>query len=143
MTSWRRTLSCDCAPQPLSDAPVGVDLERLSRDRVDRRLPSLVLSPAEREAVGRSTDPDLAFLRSWVRKEALVKVNLVSLATLRELDLSELPLQEEPGETHRRLRLDALHLLDWLDRSLRIVGTAVSTLEPQLVSLSELDSCSS
>ena len=51
------------------DAPVGVDVEQASRRTDYQALVSHVLSPAEAPAVA-----DLAaFLRYWVRKEALVK----------------------------------------------------------------------
>jgi hypothetical protein len=46
-----------------------------------------VLAPAELAAVHADPDPARAFLRLWVRKEALVKVGVASLGGLRGTDL--------------------------------------------------------
>jgi 4'-phosphopantetheinyl transferase len=51
------------------DAPVGVDVEQAARRTDYRSLVSHVLDPAEAPAVA----DEAAFLRYWVRKEALVK----------------------------------------------------------------------
>ncbi|MFD0660133.1 hypothetical protein [Thermocatellispora tengchongensis] len=52
-----------------------------------------------------------ALIRQWVRKEALVKRGELTLAGLRELDLSALPLDEPYAP--RPLRWKDCHLLEW------------------------------
>ncbi|MFJ2773527.1 4'-phosphopantetheinyl transferase family protein [Streptomyces sp. NPDC087300] len=68
--------------------PVGVDVEDASAAVFDPAIAARVLTPAELTAVRADPDPARAFLRLWVRKEALVKVGLGTLGRLRELDLT-------------------------------------------------------
>ncbi|MGF0169581.1 4'-phosphopantetheinyl transferase family protein [Streptomyces sp. Marseille-Q5077] len=58
---------------------VGVDVETTAGFIYDRRLAERVLAPEEVAAVDAAPDPALAFLRRWVRKEALVKTGHGSL----------------------------------------------------------------
>ncbi|MFQ5554516.1 MAG: 4'-phosphopantetheinyl transferase family protein [Acidimicrobiia bacterium] len=53
--------------------PVGADVEAHRVGAYDRDGASLVLSPEEIGAIDVADDPDRAFLRRWVRKEALGK----------------------------------------------------------------------
>lgn len=76
---------------------IGVDIEPVQRGRPGRELAPAVLSDAELRAVDAAPDPDVAFLRQWVRREALVKVGALTLDTLRTVDLSPLPAGEPAG----------------------------------------------
>lgn len=69
--------------------PVGVDVEDASAAVFDPRLAARVLAPAELATVHADPNPARAFLRLWVRKEALVKVGVTTLGRLRELDLTD------------------------------------------------------
>lgn len=53
---------------------LGVDIERFSNGSYDPVSAGLVLSAEELRWIGGSADPDRAFLRCWVRKEAYAKV---------------------------------------------------------------------
>lgn len=75
-----------------SHTPIGVDVEVVRRHGWDPDVASLALSPAELGAVGRTADPQRAFVRQWVRKEALVKVGVVELDDLTTI---ELPVDED------------------------------------------------
>ncbi|WP_055553639.1 4'-phosphopantetheinyl transferase family protein [Streptomyces kanamyceticus] len=69
--------------------PVGVDVEDATAAVFDARVAARVLAPAELAAVHADPDPARAFLRLWVRKEALVKVGISAIGRLRELDLTD------------------------------------------------------
>ncbi len=57
-----------------ASTPVGVDLERPARrSRAD--LVRRVCSTAEQAHVAAAADPDAAFIRLWVRKEAVLKAS--------------------------------------------------------------------
>ncbi|GAA4847087.1 4'-phosphopantetheinyl transferase family protein [Kitasatospora terrestris] len=109
--------------------PVGVDVERPAATTagVEQR----VLAPAEAELVRRHPDPAAAFLRLWVRKEALIKIGRVDLDTLAQVDLSALPLlpAEDGPLSHR---FGDLHLLDWTDRRRGVLVGAASTAPVRL-----------
>jgi 4'-phosphopantetheinyl transferase len=60
---------------------VGVDVEATTGFVFDRRLAERALGPEEAAAVRAAPDPALAFLRRWVRKEALVKAGHGALLT--------------------------------------------------------------
>jgi len=80
------------------DAPVGVDVEHGARRTDYRALVSHVLDPAEAPAAG----DEAAFLRYWVRKEALVKATGDGLgAGLRGIVVTP------PGDAPRLLRYRA------------------------------------
>ena len=61
----------------LHDAPVGIDVE--CRRRVSQALMERVCSAGEREFVCSAADPELAFIRLWTRKEALLKCTGVGI----------------------------------------------------------------
>ena len=99
-------------------APVGVDVE-LTRGRpFDDSLLAHALAPAEQAQVRAARDPGAAFLRHWMRKEALIKVGLTTLGTMaRGRPLRSSP----PGGTVGRAgpsaagqsRFGRWHVLDW------------------------------
>lgn len=104
-------------------SPVGIDLERSDRRQLpDDALMATVLAPAETEIVRAAFDPSRAFLRYWVRKEALVKAGLLSLDGLADLDLSGLPLHLHEGSG--RTRWGRWHLVDHLED--QVVASAVA-----------------
>ncbi|MFF4490286.1 4'-phosphopantetheinyl transferase family protein [Streptomyces sp. NPDC001544] len=109
--------------------PVGIDVERFVRGRgteVMRR----VLTATELALVTAHADPDHAFLRQWVRKEALIKVGRTDLDSLGALDLSALPLGG-PGEG-TPLRFEDFYVTDLSDARRDALVSAVST-EPTRV----------
>ncbi|QKW19430.1 4'-phosphopantetheinyl transferase superfamily protein [Kitasatospora sp. NA04385] len=88
--------------------PVGVDVEHLGARSNDPATLQHVLTPAEAALVHGHPDPTAAFLRLWVRKEALIKLGRTSLDALASLDLSHLPL--DPPPSHRDGDLHYLEL---------------------------------
>ncbi|MFI9783886.1 4'-phosphopantetheinyl transferase family protein [Kitasatospora sp. NPDC051984] len=108
--------------------PIGVDVEHLGPRTNDPASLSHVLSPAEAELVATHPDPTRAFLRQWVRKEALIKLGLATLDSLPGLDLSALPL--DPPLQHRH---GDLHYLEVTTD--QVVFTAAATLQPTLGTL--------
>ncbi|MFD9125467.1 4'-phosphopantetheinyl transferase family protein [Kitasatospora sp. NPDC059571] len=106
--------------------PVGVDVELLSARAELADLHERVLTDAEWDAVRAHPDPGGAFLRLWVRKEAIIKVGRATLDTLDTVDLSALPLDApDPGPVHRRH--GDLHLVDLTDPGRGVLAAAVST----------------
>jgi 4'-phosphopantetheinyl transferase len=89
-----------------------VDIEALQPDRRTRQLAVSVLTDPEARAVDAAADPDVAFLRQWVRREALVKVGALTLDTLRTVDLSQLP-PGEPAGGWATYRWGGFLLADW------------------------------
>lgn len=69
---------------------IGVDVERRGRACPDERLLASVLTPGERAQLATASEPSLAFLRLWVRKEALVKLGEAQLDRLDEVDVIDL-----------------------------------------------------
>jgi len=119
--------------------PVGVDVERVPRRRAEADMNAHALSEAELAVVRQARDPHAAFLRQWVRKEALIKIGSATLAGLREVDLAHLPL-DDGVETAQRLsplggRWPHLHLLDWWDLTRRVIGAAIGDRPPRLSAL--------
>jgi phosphopantetheinyl transferase len=57
----------------LADKPVGIDAEELGRD-IDLRLAEKIVSPTEKQRLGRAEDKRLALLKLWVLKEAYAKL---------------------------------------------------------------------
>lgn len=104
--------------------PVGVDVERLGRvpgpGVMDRAL-----TAAERALVAADADPGRAFLRQWVRKEALIKIGRADPDALGRLDLSELPLYGRADGTP--LRFGDLYVTDLTDPRLGALVSAVGT----------------
>ncbi|MDF5755911.1 phosphopantetheinyl transferase-like protein [Spongiactinospora sp. TRM90649] len=88
---------------------VGVDAERVPDGPFDDAVAGQSLAPGEVAVV----TGNRALIRQWVRKESLVKRGELTLAGLRSLDLSALPL-DEPGVA-RALRWQGRHLLEWAE----------------------------
>lgn len=112
--------------------PVGVDVELAVRGGSLRAVARRVLTAGELAAVEAAPEPDLAFLRQWVRKESLIKIGRARLDTLGEIDLAALSLDVAPGEPVRS-RYEDLHLLDWTDPEHGAAVAAVSTAAPRVV----------
>lgn len=55
------------------EGPIGCDLEPVGRAVYRRHHGAVVMAPDELDWIEQQADPDLAFLRSWVRKEAYAK----------------------------------------------------------------------
>ncbi|MGW2640771.1 4'-phosphopantetheinyl transferase family protein [Streptomyces sp. NPDC001348] len=104
--------------------PVGIDVERLVRGR-GTEVMHHVLTAAELALVTAHADPDHAFLRQWVRKEALIKVGRTDLDSLGSLDLSALPLSGQGDGTP--LRFEDFYVMDLMDSRLGALVSAVST----------------
>lgn len=68
-------------------APVGIDVEARTRPHDVARLVRRTATSAEAEQILRDPDPDAAYLRMWVAKEALVKVGAVTLAEFGRTDV--------------------------------------------------------
>ncbi|WP_329494814.1 4'-phosphopantetheinyl transferase family protein [Kitasatospora herbaricolor] len=124
--------------------PVGVDVELPTRTGTPVEVFERVLTEAEMRLVQAHPEPGRAFLRQWVRKEAMVKIGRTTLDTLGGLDLSALPL-DTPGERPLRSRFTDLYLLDWQDggqdgdgRGTGATACAVSTRAPRLATLATL-----
>ncbi|MFJ9520204.1 4'-phosphopantetheinyl transferase family protein [Kitasatospora sp. NPDC101801] len=107
--------------------PVGVDVEQPSRGTAAEVM-ERVLSVGELRRVREHAEPDRAFLRLWVRKEAMVKLGRTTLDTLTGIDLSGLELDGSP----LRGRYGDLHLLDWEDEVHGAAVGVVSTGEPRV-----------
>lgn len=114
--------------------PVGVDVEPARSGAYDDEVARSVLTEWELEALVRAPDRGVAFLRQWVRREALVKVGALTLDTLSSVDLSHLPAGE-PDDCWATHRHGDLLLADW--RVGPAIG-AVASREP--VSLEPLAS---
>ncbi|MGN9796067.1 4'-phosphopantetheinyl transferase family protein [Streptomyces sp. OZ13] len=117
-------------------SPVAVDVESaagFTLGPVEERLMTRVLRPAEARAVRASSRPGRAFLRQWVRKEALVKAGLGRLERLDLIDLSALP--PDSGGPVRPAVYGGWFLLDWTDEDTDAVVAAVSDRPPRLVPL--------
>lgn len=107
--------------------PVGIDVERRARAR-GTDVMQRVLTAAELDLVTAHSDPDYAFLRQWVRKEALIKVGRADLDSLGVLDLSALPLDAEGIP----LRFEDLYVMDLTDCRRDALVTAVSATPARL-----------
>lgn len=71
--------------------PVGIDVELPQRGGPAVGVAERVLTEGELHQVRAQADPSRAFLRQWVRKEAMIKIGRATLDTLDRLDLSALP----------------------------------------------------
>lgn len=105
--------------------PVGIDVERQSTSASAPGVLRQVLTATEIELLDRHPYPEAAFLRHWVRKEALVKVGRATLDTLHRLDLSAL-LAEEGTLPVRTAWFGDLYLLEWIDERREAVVVVVS-----------------
>ncbi|MFC8449424.1 4'-phosphopantetheinyl transferase family protein [Kitasatospora sp. NPDC057223] len=95
--------------------PVGVDVELPTRGDASAEMYERVLAEAELRQVRAHRDPARAFLRQWVRKEAMIKIGRTTLDTLADVDLSVLPVDLVDGAVLHS-RFGDLHILDWQDR---------------------------
>ncbi|MFE0043948.1 4'-phosphopantetheinyl transferase family protein [Streptomyces albireticuli] len=96
--------------------PVGVDVERLPPGPGWHRASARSLTRAEAAAVARAPCPPAAFLRQWVRKEALIKAGRARLGGLRHVDLSGLPVDDPGGgRLVRRSWWQGWAVTDWAD----------------------------
>jgi 4'-phosphopantetheinyl transferase len=96
-------------------SPVAVDVEAPAAvGGVPSALLPDVLTSAEVAEVRSATDPSTAFLRLWVRKECLVKLNVTSLDAMRDVDLAGAVSRPLPGSV-TWTRYGRLHLIDWCD----------------------------
>ncbi|UBU18506.1 4'-phosphopantetheinyl transferase family protein [Nonomuraea gerenzanensis] len=110
------TVAAAAGPQP-----VGIDLERLDQPSAGPQVVARVLTRGEREAVQRDPDPHRAFLRQWVRKEALIKAGVAGLHTMSSIDLSSLSLSEGRWAFH------VWRILDWSGGD--VLGSLATTLD--------------
>ncbi|MFG2972247.1 4'-phosphopantetheinyl transferase family protein [Streptomyces sp. NPDC048331] len=110
---------------------VGVDIEPLGSSPVPRRAMAHVLAPAElRRLEASGPSAQTAFLRTWVRKESLIKCGVTDLAGMQRIDLSEVP---DNGRYD-----DTWHLLDWRTDSPACMAAAVGTRPLHLIGLPAL-----
>jgi 4'-phosphopantetheinyl transferase len=111
--------------------PVGVDVEVPGPGGAAVVLD--VLAPAEVAQVRAAADPAAAFLRLWARKECLVKLGVITLDQLREVDLAD-----GAGDPLVRVgtasRYGRLHGADWIDGATGAVVAAVGRERPVRVS---------
>ncbi|MFG3049576.1 4'-phosphopantetheinyl transferase family protein [Kitasatospora sp. NPDC048239] len=114
--------------------PIGVDVELAGRSGALTEVAQRVLGAAELRLVEAHPEPARAFLRQWVRKEALIKIGRTSLDTLSAVDLSALPL-DVPAGAPLLSRYQDLYLLDWADGPQGAAVCAVSTAAPRVVAL--------
>ena len=109
----RRIRACGCRCGTLRPTP--------DRARGDAERP-VARGVAAADA---AATPHHAFLRYWVRKEALVKVGRTRLEDLPGIDLSALPT----GPLHELPRTgcwERWHILDWSDDQAGVVGSAAT-----------------
>ncbi|MER5350510.1 4'-phosphopantetheinyl transferase superfamily protein [Kitasatospora sp. NPDC002551] len=117
--------------------PVGVDVELTDRGGTLLDVAPRVLAEEELRQVREHTDPARAFLRLWVRKEALVKIGRTTLDGLASVDLSGLPL-DLPGGAPLLSPFEGFQVLDWVDEAHGAAVAAVSELPPRAVALDAL-----
>ena len=117
--------------------PVGVDTEETASPRllVDETLASAVLARGEMELLAAAPDRRHAFVRLWVRKEAMVKSGRGSLDDLSAVDVSATPLVDLSSSPACVRRSNGHFLLEWQDPESDVVGAAVTPHPPQLVVL--------
>ncbi|MEW2287323.1 4'-phosphopantetheinyl transferase superfamily protein [Streptomyces sp. NPDC047841] len=98
-----------------ADHAVGIDVERLPGPAARAGGPDLrgfgsFLTRGETDRIRGSPAPHRAFLRTWVRKEALVKLTARGLPAMADVDLARLPLsptgRDRPFRLGRRLLYD-------------------------------------
>ncbi|MFF2955393.1 4'-phosphopantetheinyl transferase family protein [Kitasatospora sp. NPDC057965] len=117
--------------------PIGVDVELTDRGGSLLDVAPRVLTEAELRLVREHPDPARAFLRLWVRKEALIKIGRTTLDGLAAVDLSGLPLDLPDGRPLLST-FEGLRLLDWVDEAHGAAVAAVCELPPRAVELSAL-----
>src|SRR3712207_175671 len=105
--------------------PIGVDVEGLRTTDLDPAVLAATLTTAETARVRSASDPPLAFLRHWVRKECLVKLGVATLDELSRVELE--PATEQDGERGRTYsRFGVLHLVDWFEPTLGVAVAAAA-----------------
>ncbi|MGY1695541.1 4'-phosphopantetheinyl transferase family protein [Geodermatophilus sp. SYSU D00814] len=114
--------------------PVGVDVEGPPVHGAGRAVPTHSLTPAEGHRVRSAADPATAFLRSWVRKECLVKVGAATLDDLWRTEVAPSP-GHDPGDGPAVGRFGALHVVDWFDDALGVAVGVAGTGTPRLGTL--------
>ncbi|MET8813818.1 4'-phosphopantetheinyl transferase superfamily protein [Streptomyces sp. NPDC004549] len=129
------TVSLSHAPGVVASAaghhPVGVDIEPLGAAPLPDGAMDHVLAPAEQRRVAEAGPAAQAvFLRSWVRKESLIKCGVTDLAGMRHIDLSDVPEGGRYG--------GEWHILDWRTDTPVCLAAAVSTRPLRLVGLPDL-----
>ncbi|ARF53154.1 hypothetical protein B1H19_02240 [Streptomyces gilvosporeus] len=143
--AWSRTRGIVAAAA--DRRPVGVDIERVASTAYGPRMYELALNPAEAHLVRSATDPDSAFVRQWVRKEALFKAGGAGPAgaapggALRFLDVSALPFESPTAERSQPdaavvvglHRLGRRCVLDWRGPDRGVLGTLVGEWVPHHV----------
>jgi 4'-phosphopantetheinyl transferase len=102
---------------------VGVDAEHATTGPADENLAGIALTPAEAGLVGLD---NRKLIRQWVRKEALVKRGELGLDRLRQVDLSELPLDE----VYRPLEWEGRHFIEWTAGT--VIAAAITDQPAQL-----------
>jgi 4'-phosphopantetheinyl transferase len=117
-------------------AGIGVDVERWEMPCLDHSVLKLVLSDGEQALIAalpstrasNSCFPPpatLAFLRLWVRKEALIKLGVTTIETLSRIDLSAMPSDQALDRLQSWIVThDAIHFTEWHDPTLQISGSA-------------------
>jgi 4'-phosphopantetheinyl transferase len=113
--------------------PVGVDVEHAAQRPLDPRVARRVLSERELAAVLAADDQARAFLRHWVRKEALVKVGATALGRLRQVDLGGMPEPAGAGAAPAGRHAD-WHLLDWTSPDRQLLAAAAARTLPAATS---------
>ena len=116
--------------------PVAVDVERLGPGVVEPASSRVVLTAREVGRLRGARNPSTAFLRTWVRKECLVKLGLVSLDGLGRTELD--PEVEVDRPARAVSRFGAVHLLDWVDEDLDAVVGAAGYEPPRVRSWRDL-----
>lgn len=118
-------------------SPVGIDLEALPLPSLRIEEVAGTLSPAELAAVQSATVPAEAFVRYWIRKEALVKVGTADLDGLGTIDLAGLTLASW-SVPRRRHRFGDWQILDWSDGALGALGALVTCFDAGPVDVTAL-----
>ncbi|MEU6665865.1 4'-phosphopantetheinyl transferase superfamily protein [Streptomyces sp. NPDC046727] len=113
-----------------ADRPVGIDIERLP-GAGGAPVPDLgrsghFLTRGEIDRIRGSPAPRSAFLRLWVRKEALVKLTAQGLPAMAGVDLSDLP--PHPAGRDRPHRLGHRLLYDLPDVPSDVLGAVAVTV---------------
>lgn len=111
--------------------PLGVDVESVPGVPLDPAALAIALTPAEAAGVAVARDPSMEFLRYWVRKEALLKVGVISLDGLAGIELGPAP-EHDADDDPRASEWRGLHVLDWLDRRLDAVVAVACSAPPVL-----------
>ena len=106
---------------------VAVDAERLATLTTVGGVAGSVLTTAEQDLVHASAEPELTFVRIWVRKESLVKLGLATLDTLPDLDVSQALADSATWRGY------AVH--GWTSPSGSAVGAVIGRRVPALIRL--------